>query len=74
MSSVNIFELSEKKIIDPVVYKRAKHVITENNRVLEAKNCLLESNIEKFGKLMNDSHDSLKNNFTFASTYSASLR
>ena len=63
LSSVNIFALSEKKIVDPVVYKRAKHVITENNRVLKARNCLLENNIEKFGKLMNESHTSYSKDF-----------
>ena len=58
-----IVALDSNNFDDPIVYKRAKHVITENNRVLEAKNCLLESNIEKFGKLMNESHTSYSKDF-----------
>jgi len=46
-------------IADPVVRKRAKHVITENGRTLDAIKALENNNIELFGKLMNESHDSL---------------
>lgn len=53
----------EKYISDPVVRKRAKHVITENGRVLEAVDVLKKNNIARFGELMNQSHDSLKNDY-----------
>ncbi len=46
-------------IADPVVRKRAKHVITENGRTLDAIKALEDNNIELLGKLMNESHDSL---------------
>jgi galactokinase len=55
--------LMEKFIKDPVVFKRAKHVITENGRVLEAVKVLKENNLERFGELMNQSHDSLKDDY-----------
>lgn len=53
----------DKYIDDPVVRKRAKHVISENGRVLEAVKVLKENNIARFGELMNQSHDSLKNDY-----------
>jgi galactokinase len=56
-------ELLAKYIKDPVVVKRAKHVISENGRVLEAVKVLKENNIVRFGELMNMSHDSLKDDY-----------
>ncbi|MCU0472416.1 MAG: galactokinase [Bacteroidales bacterium] len=55
--------LLEKHIQDPVVRQRAKHVISENGRVLEAVKVLKEYNIIRFGELMNESHDSLKEDY-----------
>ena len=63
LGSVKFENFSENKFSDPVVFKRAKHVITENKRVLDAKNYLLEKNIEKFGQLMNESHSSYSKDF-----------
>jgi galactokinase len=65
LSELNIgeIELLEKYIKDPIVLKRAKHVITENNRVLEAVKVLKNNNIARFGELMNLSHDSLKEDY-----------
>src|SRR4030066_1100313 len=40
--------------------KRAKHVVTENNRVLLSKEYLLKGDIEKLGKVLFESHDSLR--------------
>jgi len=56
-------ELLEKLIPDETILRRARHVVTENNRVLKAVRVLHMGEIEKFGKLMNESHDSLKNDY-----------
>jgi galactokinase len=56
-------DVLEKYIKDPVVRKRAKHVISENGRVTEAVKVLKENNITRFGELMNLSHDSLKDDY-----------
>lgn len=40
--------------------KRAKHAVYENQRVLKAVKALEESDLKLFGKLMVDSHNSLK--------------
>ena len=53
----------EKYISDPVVRSRARHVISENGRVLEAVKVLKENNLTRFGELMNLSHDSLKDDY-----------
>jgi galactokinase len=49
----------DKYIEDPVVRKRAKHVITENGRTLAAIKALEANDINTLGRLMNESHDSL---------------
>jgi galactokinase len=53
----------EKYIKDPVIRRRAMHVICENGRVLEAVKVLKDNNIARFGELMNLSHDSLRNDY-----------
>jgi galactokinase len=63
--NINILE---KYIKDPVIRKRAKHVISENGRVIEAVGVLKNSNIVRFGQLMNQSHDSLKNDYEVTGT------
>jgi galactokinase len=55
-------------ISDEVVRRRALHVITENGRVLEAVKVLKENNIERFGELMNQSHDSLREDYEVTGT------
>jgi galactokinase len=65
LSELNTGEIGimEKYIKDPVVRKRAKHIISENGRVIEAVKVLKENNITRFGELMNQSHDSLKDDY-----------
>jgi galactokinase len=61
--TIGEIHLLEKYIKDPVIRRRAKHVISENGRVLEAINVLKNNNLSRFGELMNQSHDSLKNDY-----------
>jgi galactokinase len=58
----------DKYITDEVVRKRAKHVITENGRTIDAIIALEKNDIEKFGRLMNESHDSLCNDYEVTGT------
>ena len=46
-----------------VVARRARHVVTENGRVLEALEMLSDGDMHKFGGLMYDSHDSLRHDY-----------
>jgi galactokinase len=57
------FFKAQDSIPDEVVRRRARHVISENQRVLNAVNCLMKGDLPQFGALMNASHDSLKDNY-----------
>ena len=48
---------------DLVAHKRARHVVTEVQRTKEAVKALKAGNIELFGKLMNASHVSLRDDY-----------
>ena len=61
-------QVLDRYIADPTVLRRARHVITENGRVLEAVKVLRENNLIRFGELMNQSHDSLKNDYEVTGT------
>lgn len=50
-------------IRDEVIRKRARHVISENQRVLNAVSALMKNDILQFGALMNASHESLRDNY-----------
>jgi galactokinase len=54
------FKKYEHLITNPVVLKRAKHVIEENDRVKLAAAALANNDLAEFGKLMYASHDSLR--------------
>jgi galactokinase len=49
--------------ITPVVYRRCRHVISENARVLDAVAALQSGDLARFGSLMNDSHASLRTDY-----------
>ncbi len=57
--SVENFEVHKDKLPE-VVRKRAEHVIYENERVLMSRNVLQSGDFVKFGKLMDESHDSAR--------------
>ena len=48
---------------DPVLLRRARHVITEQARVTEAAQRLAEGNLPAFGQLLNGSHASLRDDY-----------
>lgn len=52
-----------KHLLSDIIYKRAKHVISENERTLAAKDCFESGDMVNFGKLMNGSHESMKNDY-----------
>ena len=49
--------------LEPVVFRRARHVVTENQRTLDAAAAMKQSDAERLGQLMNASHDSLRDDF-----------
>jgi len=62
LSELSLKEFNENQdlIPDEIIKKRAKHVISENDRVLSAVEALKNNDLFTFGKLMNSSHDSLR--------------
>jgi galactokinase len=50
-------------ITDPVVRARARHVVSENDRVLQTVQLLREDRVADIGPLMTASHASLRDNF-----------
>ncbi len=49
--------------LDELVYRRARHVIGENARTLNAADAMLRGDAQQLGDLMNASHDSLRDDF-----------
>ncbi|OAT77404.1 galactokinase [Mangrovibacter phragmitis] len=49
--------------LDPIVAKRVRHVLTENERTLAAANALADGDLQKMGELMAASHASMRDDF-----------
>ena len=65
LCSLTPAEFEERKhlITDSVILKRAKHVIYENRRVLDAVEALSQGDTVSLGRLMNESHASLRDDY-----------
>ena len=57
------FEAVKNAIASDVRVKRARHAVYENQRTIQAVKALGDNNIELFGELMNQSHDSLRDDY-----------
>ncbi|MDD5879313.1 MAG: galactokinase [Clostridiales bacterium] len=57
------FEKNKHLIKSDIRAKRAKHAVYENQRTLKAVKALEDNDIETFGKLMNQSHNSLRDDY-----------
>lgn len=57
------YEAHKDAIKDPICQNRAKHAVYENQRAIKAVAALKEGNVELFGKLMNASHVSLRDDY-----------
>ena len=49
--------------LDNITRRRARHIITENQRTLQAAEAMQQGDAAEFGRLMNDSHASLRDDF-----------
>lgn len=61
--SAEQFEEYKYLIDNPVNRKRAKHAVYENQRTIQAYNALVANDIERFGQLMIQSHESLRDDY-----------
>lgn len=64
LRDVNIKEFQEQEAkLDARIAKRARHVISENARTLEAATALKSGNLKRMGELMAESHISMRDDF-----------
>ena len=64
LRDVSESELMERSgELDEILLKRARHVITENARVLASVECLKNNDLVALGNLMTSSHESLRDDF-----------
>ena len=56
------------RIPSETIFRRARHVISENKRVLDAIGALKSNDLVEFGRLMNASHDSLRDDYEVTGT------
>lgn len=61
--SIEEYEANKDLIQDEVCRRRAKHAVYENQRTIEAVAALKAGEVEHFGKLMNESHVSLRDDY-----------
>jgi len=54
-------------VLTDLLWRRAHHVVSENQRVLEAVRVLEGGDLERFGALMNASHNSLRDDYEVSS-------
>ena len=64
LRDVTIDELEQHRSrLTPLIYKRVRHVVTENDRVKMAASALQATEMARFGELMADSHRSLRDDY-----------
>jgi galactokinase len=57
------FEEVQNAIADPIRRKRARHAVTENQRTIQAVEALSQGDLAAFGRLMDASHISLRDDY-----------
>jgi galactokinase len=64
LRDVTLSDLSAyRQYLPPTILRRCHHVISENARVIEAAASLENGNLENFGRLMGQSHQSLRDDY-----------
>lgn len=63
LRDVSSEQLSSHGDLDPLIRRRAAHVVGENERVWRAARLLESGDVAGFGVLMNESHESSRTNF-----------
>ena len=50
-------------LLTPLIYRRCRHVVSENERTVRAADALAAGDVALFGRLMNESHVSMRDDF-----------
>ncbi|MBO6240692.1 MAG: galactokinase [Butyrivibrio sp.] len=61
--SIEEFEANKDLLTDPDMQKKAKHAVYENQRTIEAVKALKNGDLNHFGELMRQSHESLRDDY-----------
>jgi len=68
LRDVNVEQLEQfGRDLPEVIYRRCRHVVTENARVLAAAEALERGELDRFGSLMAESHASLRDDYEVSS-------
>ncbi|HET8654499.1 MAG TPA: galactokinase [Longimicrobiaceae bacterium] len=68
LRDVTSAELAQSGVgLDPVTLRRARHVVTENERTLAAADAMARGDAPTLGRLMDESHESLRADFEVSS-------
>ena len=63
LRDISAAQLEERTDLDRLLYHRARHVIGENDRVQRGAELLAKGDAARFGQLLNESHQSSRDNF-----------
>lgn len=64
LCQIDVEELPKIELkLNPIIYQRVRHVITEQQRTIESEKALSEGDIPRFAKLMTQSHNSLRDDY-----------
>lgn len=64
LAELKPYQLEEyRTLLSPVVYRRARHIATECERVAKSVEALRSGNLKAFGELLNASHVSLRDDY-----------
>lgn len=58
---------AHQALLSPIVYRRCRHVISENERVMETVQALESGELKRVGELMIQSHNSLRDDYEVSS-------
>ncbi len=63
LRDMTLHDLEARSDLPELLRRRARHIVSENERVLRALDFLAAGNSEAFGQLLNESHQSSRENF-----------
>ncbi len=67
LRDVTLGELeAHQDLLTPVIYRRCRHVVSENERTVRAADALAAGDVAQFGRLMNELHVSMRDDFAIS--------
>ena len=63
LREVSLQDLGSLEVVDKIGFRRARHVVTENQRVVDVVHCLRSNDLMEAGNLINASHESLRSDY-----------